>query len=412
MNSCNVKESKDMKILEHVYVREYFPCFPSASITANMSSSIPSTHSALVQTTYAQPLELQTIPTPPVTPGCAVIKVLYAPILSYFKDVFNGTRAYPYPTPLVPGPCAIGRIVDLSADSTALQMDQTVYIDSLVRSRDNPSDMFLLGLMQGGTAGSAKLMKDVWRNGTYAEYCSVPLENVYAFDEVRLVKEMGYKLQELAILDRYLVPYGGLRDIALSVGETVVVTPATGPFGSGAIAVSLAMGAAKIVAMGRNRDTLRNLAAHFGSRVATVVTSNDVDTDTAALTSAADGPIDAVFEISPPAAANSSHIVSAIRSLRRGGRVSLMGGIQEDYAIPLRTIMFNGITLRGKFMYERGDVNSLIRMIETGQLEIGERNGVGIAGRIFALEDWEEAFDSAQREASAWDKGVVFGIGQ
>jgi len=378
----------------------------SASAAKTMSSPLPSTHSALIQDTYAQPLSLQTLPTPLATPGSAVIRVLYAPVLSYFKDVFNGTRAYPYPTPLVPGPSAVGRIAALGADSTALRVNQLVYIDSLVRSRDGPADMFLLGLMQGMTTGSAKLMKDMWRNGTYAEYCCVPIENVYALNEETLVGEIGYKEQEFAGLDRYLVPYGGLRDIVLSVGETIVITPATGAFGSGAIAVALAMGAGKVIATGRNQVTLASLAAHFGSRVATVAMTGNVEKDTAALISAAGGPIDAAFEISPPAAAGSSHIVSTIRSLRYGGRISLMGGIQQDYPIPLRELMSRDLKLRGKFMYSRADIRSLIRLVETGRLEIGERNGATIA-ETFALKDWEEAFECAEREASGWNKGVL-----
>lgn len=369
-----------------------------------MSSPLPETHLALYRTTTGQPLELKHLPTPQPVPGSVIIKILYVPVVSYTKEVQNGTRQYPYPKPFVPGPGGIGRVAALGPDATSLSLEDLVYVDSVVRSRDEPSDMYLLGAVQGGTAGSAKLARDMWRNGTYAEYCSVPLENAYRLDEALLGGELGYKFTDLTLLARYLVPYGGLRDINVCVGETIVVAPATGAFGGAAVAVALAMGA-NVIAMGRNEATLHSLVEHFGARVKAVTITNDVGADTQALKKAASGPIDAVLEISPPAAAQSLHIKSAILALKKGGRVSIMGGIREDYGIPMNAVMRNDLSLKGKWMYEREDVKSLIRMVETGRLAIGERNGVKIEGD-FAFAEWEKAFDVASENAR-WDAQVI-----
>lgn len=53
----------------------------------------------------------------------------------------------------------------------------------------------------------------------------------------------------------------------LQAGETVVINGATGSFGSAAVAVALAMGAARVIATGRNSAALDALAARYGSRV-------------------------------------------------------------------------------------------------------------------------------------------------
>ena len=53
-----------------------------------------------------------------------------------------------------------------------------------------------------------------------------------------------------------LVPYGGFAAANLQAGETVLVSGATGNFGSAAVAVALAMGAACVVAPGRNEQVL------------------------------------------------------------------------------------------------------------------------------------------------------------
>src|SRR2546423_331933 len=61
-----------------------------------------------------------------------------------------------------------------------------------------------------------------------------------------------------------LVPYGGFLAVDLQPGETVLVSGATGNFGSSAVAVALAMGAARVVAPGRDEKMLAELENRFG----------------------------------------------------------------------------------------------------------------------------------------------------
>jgi D-arabinose 1-dehydrogenase-like Zn-dependent alcohol dehydrogenase len=368
------------------------------------SHSLPPTQIALVQTTYAQPLSLQTIQTPSPLPGTAIIKILFAPVLSYAKYVYDGTRKYPYPTPFVPGTSAIGRIAALGPDATRLQIGQLVYVDCVMRSRDNPGDIFLMGLHQGATAGSKKLMEETWRNGTWAEYCRAPLESVLPFNEEILKGELGYKEADLATLGQFLVVYGGLRDIGLQAGETVIVTPATGGFGGAAVMVALAIGAS-VIAMGRSETALAGLASKFEGRVKTVKMTGDVTKDAEELKKASAGSIDAVFDIPPPMAAKSTHLKSCIMAINHGGRISLMGGIFDDVPIPYHLVVHKDLTLRGKWMYSRVDIEIVIRMVETGVLKIGQLAGVKTDGD-FTFAEWKEAFDAADAHAG-WGNSVM-----
>jgi D-arabinose 1-dehydrogenase-like Zn-dependent alcohol dehydrogenase len=368
------------------------------------SHSLPPTQTALVQTTYAQPLSLQTIPTPSPLPGTAVIKILSAGVVSYAKQVYDGTRKYPYPTPFTPGTSAIGRIAALGPDATKLQIGQLVYVDCVMRSRDNPADIFLMGVHQGATAGSKKLMEEVWRDGTWAEYCRAPLESVLPFNEERLMGELGYNEADLATLVRFLVVYGGLRDIGLQAGETIVVAPATGGFGGAAVIVALAMGAS-VIAMGRSETTLAGLASRVKGRVKTVKITGDVTKDAEELKKASGGSIDAVFDIPPPMAAKSTHLKSCIIAIKHGGRISLMGGISDDVLIPYQLVVHKDLALRGKWMYSRDDIEIVIKMVETGVLKIGQIAGIETVGD-FTFADWKEALDAADTHAG-WGSSVV-----
>jgi threonine dehydrogenase-like Zn-dependent dehydrogenase len=349
---------------------------------------------------YGEPLKMKELPTPQPTPGSAVVRILYAPIISYMRDVYNGKRQYGYPTPFTPGTNAIGRIVALGPDAVVLKTGDLVYFDSTIAARDDPGVRILSGLSQGQTEESRRLMEGEWRESTYAEYARLPLENLYALDEKRLMGKpeeggLGYKPEHLCFAMQALVPLGGLRSIGLQAGETVVVAPATGGFGGSAVIVALAMGA-RVIAMGRNAEALAGLKEKLGSgtgmegRLETVQMTGDVETELQALKKF--GRIDAVYDISPREAQHSTHLKSAILSLRPEGRVSLMGGFSEDVAIPHRFVMRFDITIKGKWMYSRADNLNLWNMIMSGVLNF--RKVVNMHG-AFKLEDWEEAFEVA-----------------
>ena len=366
------------------------------------SDEMPKTHRALVLSAPGVPPEVKTIPTPQPTPGSAVVRILVANMAPIIRDVYNGTSQKKYPTPLVTGSSAIGRVAAVGQDATLLTPGQLVLVDWVIRGRDDSTAVCVSGFWDGISDGSRKLMRGEWRDSTYAEYAKVPLENCFVLNEARLLgprgvdNGLGYDIGSLAYIFTLLVPYSGLRDINLTAGETIVVAPATGTYGGAAVLVALAMGA-RVIVMGRNLDALNRIAArsHEG-RIEVVQVTGDVQADADALRRF--DPIDACFEISPAAAAKSTHLKSSILALRHGGRVSLMGGILEDVPLPLNVIKLKNLQLKGRWMYTRDDVKEMIKMVETGVLKLGESAGLRVVGK-FALDDWDEAFTVAADQA-------------
>jgi threonine dehydrogenase-like Zn-dependent dehydrogenase len=372
------------------------------------SQGFPSVHSALVCTSRDKPLTVEKRPIPQSTPGSAVARIAGVGIVSYAREVYDGTRPYTFPTPVTIGTSAIGRIASIGPDATLLKPGQLVYIDGTVRSRDNPQDVFLSGVHDGYSEGSKSLMAGEWRDGTCAEYAKVPLENVTVLNEKHLLGPkseggLGYTVEQLVYFSRILVPFGGLRDVGLRAGETVIISPATGPFGSAAVIVALALGA-RVIAMGRNRSILNSLASKNPGRVYVVPITGDADADTAALS--AFGSIDVFFDISPPQAIGSTHFRSAICALRHGGRVSLMGGMRGDVAIPHSVVMHRNLTLKGCWMYPREAIGDLLGMIEGGILNLEDAvESKDI--KTFGLEEWSEAFDYAKEHTRLGEMTVI-----
>lgn len=178
--------------------------------------NLPKTHRALVLSSTTEPPTVQTIPTPQATAGSAIVRILVANVIANSRDIYNGKKKYAFPTPIVIGSSAIGRIAAVGPDATLLTPGQLVLVDVITRGRDDPSAVFLSGLHEGFTNGSRKLMYGEWRDSTYAEYAKAPLENCFPLDEKRLLGPvddggLGYSVENLAYMSALLVPYGGLR---------------------------------------------------------------------------------------------------------------------------------------------------------------------------------------------------------
>lgn len=308
-------------------------------------TKLPETMKALVLHDRAEGPRVETVLTPQPTVGSAVVRIVAANIISYTRDVYSGKRPYPFPTPLTIGSSALGRVAAVGPDSTKLKPGDLVFVDTCVRSRDDPSDIYLAAVHDGFTPGSKQLMKDMYRDWTYAEYAKIPLESLTVLNEKRLTGNpsdggLGYQLEQVAFMSGMLVPYGGLKDIDLQAGQTIIVAPATGPFGGAAVLVAQSMGA-RVVAMGRNKDSLEYLKKRVPhpERLETVPITGDMQADLNELKKF--GQIDAYFDIGPPEAYNSTHIKSAILALRHGGRISLMGGYQQGRSPKQSTIIYH-----------------------------------------------------------------------
>ncbi|KAL7928546.1 putative isopropanol dehydrogenase [Trichoderma chlorosporum] len=364
------------------------------------------THKALVLRSRDQPLALETIPRPRAKAGEAVVRILGAGIVDYMSEILDGSRPYPLSLPMIPGSTAIGRIDEVGGDAVELNSGDLVFCDITIRARDNPNISILFGVHGGGSEASRKLMDGEWRDSCFAEYAKFPLENVYRLNENLLMRKMGYNISDLSVFPCCLVPFGGLSDIDVLPGETVIVAPATGRYGGAAVTVALAMGAT-VIAAGRNEKALNQLATIYAGskRLRTVTMSGNEETDVAALKLAAGNPAgaDACIDLSPPAA-GSSVLATSIAALRPFGRCAIMGGSSANINISYLQIMFNSIRLQGRFMYTREHIIRLIQMVESGLLPVGA--AAGMKAEKYGMDSIYEAL-SAAKAHTGWGTQVI-----
>lgn len=355
---------------------------------------------AAVLKAFGSPLDIQTIPDPVLGTGEVIVDVVASRVLSYTNEVFSGERKYLLDVPLVPGVGSIGRVRAVGPDATRLRPGDWVICDPTVRSRDDAvaPDILLQGWSAGG-AGGLKLQQ-YFHDGSFAEQVRVPTENVKPIGEIEEADAARW-----CAIGTFLVPYGGFVAANLQAGETVLVSGATGNFGSAAVAVALAMGAACVVAPGRNEQMLSELGRRFGPRVRTVKLTSDAKADTERMKQAAPGPIDCVLDILPPSA-GAAPVRAAAMTVRPYGRVVLMGGVGmlggDDLALPYPWLMRNCITVMGQWMYRPDATLRLAALIRSGLLRL---DGYEIAE--FRLEDANAAVAHAAANSGPFKLTVL-----
>ena len=239
---------------------------------------------AAVLKALGSPLAVETVPDPVLGTGEVIVDVAATKVLAYAGEVFSGKRRYLLEPPVIPGAGCIGRVRQVGPDATELAAGDWVFCDPTVRSRDNAQAPDII--LQGLTAGSerAKRLQKYFHDGSWAERTRVPTECAVRIGPLGDAEAVSW-----CAFGNFVVPYGGYVAANLRPGETVLVNGATGAFGSGGVAVALAMGASAVIATGRNQQALDDLRRRFGERVRPVRMVVDEERDRKAILEAATG---------------------------------------------------------------------------------------------------------------------------
>ena len=355
---------------------------------------------AAILKAFGSPLAIEALPDPALGTGEVIVDVAATVVLSYANEVFSGDRKYLLTLPVAPGCGAVGRVRAAGPDATRLAVGDWVTCDPTVRARDDAltPDITLQGWSARGPGGLR--LQEHFHHGSFAERMLVPTENAVPLGPIDPADAGLW-----SVLNLLLVPYGGLLAAKLQAGETLLVSGATGNFGSAGVAGALAMGAGCVGAPGRNEAVLADLARRFGPRVRTVTLTGDEGEDRERMKRAAPGPIDCVLDLLPPSA-GTGPVRAAAMTVREYGRVVLMGGVGmlggDDLALPYPWIMRNCITVIGQWMYPATANARLIALARSGLLDLRQW-----AITEFGLDDANEAVAHAAANAGPFRLTVL-----
>ncbi|HEY4299110.1 MAG TPA: zinc-binding dehydrogenase [Paraburkholderia sp.] len=326
------------------------------------------------------------LPMHEVRPGSVLVRMQMSAVMSYMRDYVAGKLpVYQVPDrPFIPGGNGVGIVHSVGRDVWHLKPGQRVVISSYFVAQENVAEpaQILLGITAAGAAGHA--VQNDWPDGTLAEYALLPASALTVADAVEALSTA-----QLALAMRFVVPFGGLLRGRLAVGETVVVSGATGAYGSAAALLAVAMGASRVVAVGRNAAALAALQAAGGGRIVTVAATGQSQADCNAIRAAANGSVDLAFDM-VGGARDPNMTLAALRSLRREGRLVLMGSMTADLPVPYTEVMLNGWEIIGQFMYPRDAYRRLLSLAGTGALDFS-----GVRPLVYGIADLDAAIERA-----------------
>ncbi len=215
------------------------------------------------------------------------------------------------------------------------------------------------------------------QDGAFAEFVKIPASNIWKLDAA-IPEHYG------AILD----PLGNAVHTVLAgpiAGQTVLVT-GCGPIGLMSIAVAKACGSSTVFATETN-EKRRAMARKMGADVVLNPAAEDAVAKILAETNGTG--VDALLEMS----GNPTAIQQGFKSLRAGGRASLLGIPTENVPLDLvNDVIFKGATVQG--IYGRRMYETWVQM--TALLQAGRLNLEPLFGERASLDKFENAFTLLQ----------------
>lgn len=317
------------------------------------------------------------VPVPSPGHGEVLCKIGGVAICGSDPGVFDGHLAGEWPPayPFIAGHEWAGRIVAVGSGVSGFKVGDRVAGEAhkgCGHCRMCKEGRYTLCLNYGN-AESGHRHYGFINNGAYAQYCVFDSKCITALPD-----EITY--QEAAMCDTGGVALHGVEIGGIIPGSTVAVI-GPGPIGMMAMKLARAMGAARVIVVGRGSRLAS--AQKLGCDDAVDFTKTDPVTTVRELT---DGlGVDAVFECSGA----DGTVTQACHMCRKGGHVVLLGvpSKEHDEPIPFKYVAHNEIMISGS----RANPNvswKLLNMIKSGNIVVKD-----LVTHTFPLEEMEQALD-------------------
>jgi len=299
----------------------------------------------------ATTLVVEEIAAPVLRPGCILVDVESCFISPFAADMIAGGGHYTLPPrPFTPGMDAVGKVSAVADDVDGIALGTRVYCDPLHQSAGpaGDEDFGFIGSFAMGQQGARLLAR--WPDGGFAQKMLLPAECAVAIPST-----IALKPEVLCRLGWLGTAYGGFLHAELEAGQHVAVNGAAGVLGASAVLVALAMGAARVYALGRRRDVLDRIAA-LDPRVV------------AGETLPKDARVDVVF--SSVNAEDTTTIETLLPHVKRFGQVVITGATGTPLPVRLGWLLVNDIAIHGSLWFPRWAGPRLVGMIASGQLDL------------------------------------------
>lgn len=303
---------------------------------------------ALVKKERSEGLWLEDVPMPKIGDDEVLIKVKKSSICGTDVHIWKWDEwaQKTIPVPMVVGHEFMGVIAELGCNVKGFQVGQRVSGEGHITCGVCPNCKKGLKHICSNTKGVG-----VNRPGSFAEYVSLPAENVFALPD-SIPDDLA------AIFD----PYGNATHTALSfdlVGEDVLITGA-GPIGIMAAAIARHAGARNVVITDMN-DYRLEIASHMGATKTVNIAKESLKEETERMG------IKYGYTVGLEMSGASAGLNSMLEAMQHGGKVALLGILPPNTVIDWDLVIFKMLQLKGIYGREIfGTWYKMTHMLESG----------------------------------------------
>ena len=327
-------------------------------------------------------LSLDEIPDLKPRSGSAVVRVERVFMSPYMAALVDGTEAFDTPPrPFTPGMDAIGTVEHVADDVRGLTVGDRVYCDSYIEEpQADGGGEYAFAACFAISANSDPLLAR-WPNGALATQMDLPAECLTRI-EPALARTSTETLCRLGWLG---TAHAAFEKTNFRPGQSVAVLGATGLLGVSTVLVALALGAGRVVAVGRSEE---RLAAFEGL---------DPRIETASAPPGADDRVD--LAISAMAGDTSRPLEDALQGLKRHGALVVLGSTAAPQITGLVT---RDLSVRGSLWFSRATPARLVGLIASGELPL-ER----IQSHTYPLDEISAALAHSAKVLAPFEQVVI-----
>jgi len=316
-----------------------------------------------------QPLRIEEIPTPAPGLGQVVVKTAACGVChTDLHYIDHGVPTFKQP-PLVLGHEASGVVAQVGSGVKDFKVGDRVLLPAVLTCG-------VCEFCRTGRENICQTMTMFGNNvdGAYAEFVVTPAKDIF-----HLPKEIP--LEEGAIIaDAISTPYHAVRNRAeVKAGDTVVV------FGCGGVGINIVQVAAAVggvvIAVDVSEKKL-DWARKFGATY--TINAGKVEKIGKEIKKLTDGGADVALE----AIGKPETIEAAFGTLRKGGRLVVVGYSAEEIKLSAARIMYFEMEVRGSLGCRPVDYPKLIELVRIGKIKVAE-----LVTHKFPLEKIDEAFN-------------------
>ncbi len=360
---------------------------------------------------FGEPMRLDQIPIPEPrstdvlveVKACGIVPNLGRIIANFFETDGPSAKNMP-PLPAIFGLDPTGVIARVGDQVRSIRPGDRVYVNParscgscrMCRS-GQPLDCPFFTL-QGYFGRSQEIIK-AYPYGGLCQFITAPQDGL-----VKLPDSVSF---EAAARFGYLgTAYGAMKKLRVGPGRSFLINGISGMLGLNAAMIALAMGATKILGIGRNRALLNRIKA-LAPRQIEVFASEDAqaaptDPLVAWAKSITNGQgVDTMLDCLPPGAPASA-MMRAMYSLRRGGRAINVGAVLDELPLNAFWLMTNRIALEGSVWFSTGEGEDMAAMAAAGTLDLSI-----LEHRVFPLSQVNEALASMENRNGGFSNFIV-----